>query len=66
MTVAHTNASNLLGKQVSFVYTQDEHSFDCFGLVTDVVLNNAGNHQISLDNGDFYIIGDLQRLQIAN
>lgn len=66
MTVAHTNALNLLGKQVSFVYTQDEHSFDCSGLVTDVLFSTDGNNQISLDNGDFYIIGDLQRLQIVN
>mgnify|MGYP003605834546 CR=1 FL=1 len=66
MTVAHINALELLGKQVSFVYKQDEHSFDCEGLITDVVFSISGESQISLNDGDFYCLSDLQRLEIVN
>lgn len=65
MTVAHINALELLGKQVSFVYKQDEHSFDCEGLITDVVFSISGESQISINHDDFYNLSDLFDLKVC-
>lgn len=63
------NVVELLGKSVSFVHTTkvDKKIFvyEEKGVVTDIVLNLNGNHEISLDGGDFYTLSDVLEFQIA-
>lgn len=63
------NIVELLGKSVSFVHTikVDKKIFvyEGKGVVTDIVLNLNGNHEISLDGGDFYTLSDVLEFQIA-
>ena len=63
------NIVELLGKSVSFITTtkvgkkifvREEK-----GIVTDVILNLDGNHQISLDQGDFHTLSEVLEFQIA-
>ena len=63
------NIVELLGKSVSFITTTkvEKKIFFCEekGIVTDVVLNLDGNHQISLDQGDFHTLSEVLEFQIA-
>lgn len=63
------NIVELLGKSVSFITSTkvDNKIFVCEekGVVTDVVLNLDGNHQISLDQGDFHTLSEVLEFQIA-
>lgn len=63
------NIVELLGKSVSFITSTkvDKKIFvrEEKGVVTDVVLNLDGNHQISLDQGDFYTLSEVLEFQIA-
>jgi hypothetical protein len=68
MTVAHTTALELLGKQVSFIDKRvvelTDKSFISFeyrhsGTVTEIVLSLTGNTQISIDGGDFFSLPKL-------
>lgn len=63
------NIVELLGKSVSFITTTkaDKKIFvrEEKGIVTDIVLNIDGNHQISLDQGDFHTLSELLEFQIA-
>lgn len=63
------NIVELLGKSVSFITSTkvDNKIFvrEEKGVVTDVVLNLDGNHQISLDQGDFYTLSEVLEFQIA-
>lgn len=63
------NIVELLGKTVSFVSTT-KFEKKIFvrsekGVVTDIVLNVDGNHQISLDEGDFHTLSELTEFQLA-
>lgn len=63
------NIVELLGKSVSFI-TSTKVGNKIFvreekGVVTDVVLNLDGNHQISLDQGDFHTLSEVLEFQIA-
>lgn len=62
------NIVELLGKSVSFITTTkvDKKIFvrEEKGIVTDVVLNLDGNHQISL-KGDFHTLSEVLEFQIA-
>ena len=64
------NFYNLLGKQVSFVRNvkvKDEFlSEQVQGQVTDIVLSLDGNHQVSVDGGDFFLFSDLVEFQILD
>lgn len=69
MAVAHTNALELLGKTVSFVYLYQvqltEHSSIDFreevsGVVTSIVLSINHEPEISVGDGDFYSLDDIQ------
>lgn len=63
------NIVELLGKSVSFITTTkvDNNIFvrEEKGVVTDVVLSLDGNHQISLDQGDFHTLSEVLEFQIA-
>lgn len=63
------NIVELLGKSVSFITSTkvDNKIFvrEQKGVVTDVVLNLDGNHQISLDQGDFHTLSEVLEFQIA-
>lgn len=68
MTVAHTTALELLGKQVSFITTVEVDSTvypsHHLGVVTDIVLSLTSELQISLNDGDFYSFSDLLEFKI--
>ncbi len=68
MTVAHTTALELLGKQVSFIDKRvvelTDKSFITFedrysGTITEIVLSLTGNPQIAIDDGDFFSLPKL-------
>ncbi|MGQ1064625.1 hypothetical protein ACT4UW_19780 (plasmid) [Acinetobacter baumannii] len=63
------NIVELLGKSVSFITTTkvEKKIFvrEKKGIVTDVILNLDGNHQISLDQGDFHTLSEVLEFQIA-
>ena len=46
----------LLGKTVKFVHTENGHFFEEQGQITEIVLSLSGEHQISINNDDFYIL----------
>ena len=60
---------DLLGKQVSFVHTIQVDKKIIFreekGIVTNVLLDVDGKHEISLDEGDFFPISELLEFEIA-
>ena len=59
---------DLLGKNVNFIsnakFKQDFISENIKGMVTDVVLSLDGNHQISVEHGDFYLLSELTEFKI--
>ena len=63
------NIVELLGKSVSFIATTkvEKKIFirEEKGVVTDVILNLNGSHQISLDDGEFHTVSELLEFQIA-
>ena len=54
---------NLMGEQVSFVKNiKIKDKFDSQhiqGVVTDIVLSLHGNHQISVNGGDFFFFSEI-------
>lgn len=66
MTAVDTTVLNLLGKEVSFVFSYRDYSLDLKGKVTDVLVNIDGNNQISLDDGDFYILSELLKFHVLD
>ena len=62
------NIISLMGKQVSFVNNikiEDKfHSEQVQGQVTDIVLSLDGNHQVSVEGGDPFVLSDLLEFQI--
>lgn len=62
MTALDTTVLNLLGKEVSFVFSY----LDLKGKVTDVLINIDGKNQISLDYGDFYAFSELTEFKILD
>ena len=61
---------NLMGEQVSFVRNfkvEDEFlSEEVQGQVTDIVLSLDGNHQVSVEGGDFFVLSDLLEFQVLD
>lgn len=61
--------TDLLGKTVSFIdsMTVDKkiYSTQVSGVVTQVVLDSQGNHEISVNDGDFYRVSELLEFQVA-
>lgn len=62
------NIISLIGKQVSFVdnikIDGEFYSKQIEGQITDIVLSLDGNHQISVEGGDFFVLSDLLEFQI--
>lgn len=74
MTAANTNALNLLGKEVSFDWNCEVHLTDhssinfhekVSGTVTNIVLGINSEPEISVNDGDFYVLSELQNFEIA-
>ena len=53
MTVSHISVSQLLGKQVSFLYTSPFAQFHKKGTVTAFVIHLSTSPQILIDDDDF-------------
>lgn len=62
------NIVSLMGKQVSFVNNikiEDKfHSEQIQGQITDIVLSLDGNHQVSVEGGDFFVLSDLLEFEV--
>ena len=56
---------DLLGKTVKFVHTENERFFEQEGQITEIVLSLSGEHQISINNDEFYILSDLLEFEIV-
>lgn len=60
---------DLVGKTVSFVQNiivgNKIYSTEISGVVTQVILDSLGNHEISVNDGDFYKVSELLEFQIA-
>jgi len=56
---------DLLGKTVKFVHTEEERFFEEEGQITEIVLSLSGEHQISINNDEFYILSDLLEFEIV-
>ena len=54
----------LLGKTVKFVHTENDHFFEEQGQITEIVLSLSGEHQISINNDEFYILSNLLEFEI--
>lgn len=54
MTALDTTVLNLLGKKVSFSYGLKDFTFQTDGVVTSIVFNLHGEHEFSVDDGEFY------------
>lgn len=59
------NIIDLLGKTVKFVHTENERFFEEQGKITEIVLSLSGEHQISINNNDFYILKNLLEFEIV-
>jgi hypothetical protein len=74
MAVAHTTVLEMLGKDVSFIcegkLQLTDSSFITFtknftGTVTNVVLSLTSEPQISINDGDFYLLSELLDFKIV-
>lgn len=75
MTVSHTNALELLGKDVSFVFERKVRLTDSSfitrsetskGVVTNVLLSLSREAEISINDGDFYSLSELLDFQMLS
>ena len=55
---------DLLGKTVKFIHTENERFFEEEGQITEIVLSLSGEHQISINNDEFYILKNLLEFEI--
>ena len=58
---------SLMGQQVSFISSskvQDEFYEEIKGTVTDISLSLSGQHSISVDHGDFFLLSKLLEFQL--
>lgn len=53
------NIINLMGEEVFFEVQDKYHPKKIQGQVTDIVLSLDGNHQFSIEGGDFFVISDV-------
>ena len=62
------NIVSLIGKQVSFVNNikiEDKfHSEQIQGQITDIILSLDGNHKVSVEGGDFFVLSDLLEFEV--
>lgn len=57
---------DLLGKKVCFSTFIGTDEFINIGTVTDVVLSLTGNNQISIDDGDFFVLSELEKFLVLD
>lgn len=55
---------DLLGKQVSYSFSLGGTTYQSDGEVTSVVLNLHGDHEFSVDEGDYYSFSELTEFKI--
>lgn len=55
---------DLLGKKVSFATFLGTEEFVNIGTVTDILLSLNGEHQISIDHGDFYKLSEVKKFLV--
>lgn len=74
MTISNIKALELLGKQVSFdsnrtvVLTNDSsviYHQKLFGTVTNIVFNLHSGPEISLNDGDYYVLSEVENFYLA-
>lgn len=74
MAAAHTTVLSLLGKEVSFQYDRKieitNTSFITYseilkGTVTNLVISLNSEPEISINDGDYYVLSELLDFQIA-
>lgn len=66
MTALDTTVLNLLGKEVSFCYGLKEFTFQTHGTVTSIVFNLHGEHEFSVDDGEFYSFSEVLEFQVLD
>jgi microcystin-dependent protein len=64
MTFSNINALDLLGKQVSYSFSLVGTIYETDGQVTSVVLNLHGDHEFSVDDGDFFSFDEITDFKI--
>jgi proteasome assembly chaperone (PAC2) family protein len=61
---------DLMGKNVNFTNNiKVENVFyskKIEGMVTDILLSLDGNHQVAVDNGDFFVLSDLLDFKVID
>ena len=61
---------DLMGKNVSFTSNLKVegvfYSDNMTGMVTDIVLSLDGNHQVAVENGDFFVLSDLLDFKVLD
>jgi hypothetical protein len=55
---------DLLGKQVSYSFCLGGTTYQSYGQVTSVVLHLHGDHEFSVDDGDYYSFSELTEFKI--
>ena len=58
---------SLMGQQVSFIRSLKQDKFyteEIKGTVTDISLSLSGQHSISVDHGDFFLLSKLLEFQL--
>ena len=67
MSISNSNLLELLGKNVSFSWLGAEGVvYETDGEVTSVVLNLHGDHEFSVDDGDYYSFSELTEFKILD
>ena len=66
MTFSNINALALLGKQVSYSFSLGGTIYETDGQVTSVVLHLHGDHEFSVDDGDYYAFSKLTEFKILD
>lgn len=66
MTALDTTVLKLLGKIVKFSYQDSTSIFPLAGVVTDIVFNIDGEHSISVDSGEIYLLSELLEFDVLD
>lgn len=64
MAVAHTTALNLIGKYVSFYINDRNRRLDYEGVISCLILELDGSHQVRIGFDDHYLLSDIQDLKV--
>lgn len=64
MAVAHTTALNLIGKYVSFYINADHCRLDYEGVISCLILEHDGSHQVRIGFDDHHLLSDIEGLKV--